>query len=153
MVSAKQFGTVQWYIQSGLDEGAQLLVGGLGHPEGLGGYYVKPTIFTGVKPGMTIEREEIFGPLLAVMEYQDLEQAIEMANDTIYGLSGYVSGTDPELLEYVAGAMLAGRVLVNTVVNREKKSPFGGFKQSGIGRTSWFYGIEEYLEPKVITRF
>jgi aldehyde dehydrogenase (NAD+) len=152
MVNAKQFQTVQSYIQSGIDEGAELLVGGLGHPEGLKGYYVKPTIFTGVKPGMKIEREEIFGPVLSVIEYDCLEEAIEIANDTIYGLSAYISGKDPEKLNYAASEILSGRVLVNTVVNRESKSPFGGFKQSGIGRTSWVYGIEEYVEPKVITK-
>jgi len=152
MVNGKQFDTVQSYIRAGIDEGAELLVGGLGNPEGFGGYYVKPTIFTGVKPGMKIEREEIFGPVISVIEYETLEEAIEIANDTIYGLSGYVSGKDPERLQYVANEMLSGRVLINTPTNRERKSPFGGFKQSGIGRTSWVYGIEEYVEPKVITK-
>ncbi|KQS36220.1 aldehyde dehydrogenase family protein [Pedobacter sp. Leaf194] len=153
MVNEKQFDTVQKYIQAGIDEGAELLVGGLGNPDGHKGYYAKPTIFTGVMPGMKIEREEIFGPVLSVIEYDSVEDAIAIANDTIYGLSGYVSGQDPETLAYVAGEILSGRVLVNTVVNRESKSPFGGFKQSGIGRTSWVYGIEEYVEPKVITKF
>lgn len=152
MVSAKQFETVQRYIQCGIDEGAQILSGGLGNPEGLGGYYVKPTIFTGVKPGMKIEREEIFGPVLCVLEYENEQQAIEIANDTVYGLSAYLSGNDPEKLERVAREILSGRVLINTVINKERKSPFGGFKQSGIGRTGWVYGIEEYVETKVITK-
>ncbi|OKS84617.1 Putative aldehyde dehydrogenase [Mucilaginibacter polytrichastri] len=153
MVSEKQYQTVQDYIKSGIAEGAKILVGGLGNPKGLDGYYVRPTIFTGVKPGMKIEREEIFGPVLSVIEYDNEAEAIEIANDTIYGLSAYLSGQDKSRLDRVSSQILAGRVLINTVVNKESKSPFGGFKQSGIGRTSWKYGIEAYVEPKVITLY
>ncbi|MHC0442802.1 aldehyde dehydrogenase family protein [Flavobacterium sp. 3-210] len=150
MVSQKQYDTVQRYIQSGWDQGAEILVGGLGHPEGLGGFYAKPTVFVNVNQDMTIAKEEIFGPVLCVITYKTEEQAIEIANNTIYGLSAYISSTDVEKAKKMARQIISGRVLINTAVNKEPKSPFGGFKQSGIGRTSWAYGIEEYVEPKVI---
>ncbi|TDO73109.1 aldehyde dehydrogenase (NAD+) [Flavobacterium chryseum] len=150
MVSQKQYDTVQRYIQSGWDQGAEILVGGLGHPEGLGGFYAKPTVFVNVEPNMTIAKEEIFGPVLCVITYKTEEEAINIANDTIYGLSAYISSGNEEKAKQIARQIISGRVLINTAVNRESKSPFGGFKQSGIGRTSWAYGIEEYVEPKVI---
>ncbi|MBC7846934.1 MAG: aldehyde dehydrogenase family protein [Flavobacterium sp.] len=150
MVSQKQYDTIQRYIQSGIDEGATLIAGGLGHPEGLGGYYVKPTVFTNVNQNMKIAREEIFGPVLSIITYTTEEEAIAIANDTIYGLSAYISSTNPEKARQIANSIVSGRVLINTVVSKESKAPFGGFKQSGIGRTSGVYGIEEYVEPKVI---
>lgn len=150
MVSQKQYDTVQRYIQSGWDQGAEILVGGLGHPEGLGGFYAKPTVFVNVKQDMIIAKEEIFGPVLCVITYKTEEEAIHIANDTIYGLSAYISSGDVEKAKKMARQIISGRVLINTAINRESKSPFGGFKQSGIGRTSWAYGIEEYVEPKVI---
>lgn len=150
MVSQKQYDTVQRYIQSGWDQGAEILVGGLGHPEGLEGFYAKPTVFVNVNQNMIIAKEEIFGPVLCVITYKTEEQAIEIANDTIYGLSAYISSGDLEKAKKMARQIISGRVLINTAVNKEPKSPFGGFKQSGIGRTSWAYGIEEYVEPKVI---
>lgn len=150
MVSQKQYDTVQRYIQSGWDQGAEILVGGLGHPEGLGGFYAKPTVFVNVEPDMIIAKEEIFGPVLCVITYKTEEEAINIANDTIYGLSAYISSGDTEKAKLMARRIISGRVLINTAINRESKSPFGGFKQSGIGRTSWAYGIEEYVEPKVI---
>lgn len=150
MVSQKQYDTVQGYIQSGIDQGAEILVGGLGHPQGLAGFYAKPTVFVNVSQDMIIAREEIFGPVLCVMTYETEQEAINIANDTIYGLSAYISSADIEKAKKISRQITAGRVLINTAVNKEPKSPFGGFKQSGIGRTSWAYGIEEYVEPKVI---
>ncbi|MEO6177142.1 MAG: aldehyde dehydrogenase family protein [Flavobacterium circumlabens] len=150
MVSQKQYDTVQRYIQSGWDQGAEILVGGLGHPEGLGGFYAKPTVFVNVESNMIIAKEEIFGPVLCVITYKTEEEAINIANDTIYGLSAYISSGNAEKAKQIARQIISGRVLINTAVNRESKAPFGGFKQSGIGRTSWAYGIEEYVEPKVI---
>ncbi|WP_374950038.1 aldehyde dehydrogenase family protein [Mucilaginibacter sp.] len=150
MVSEKQFETVQRYIRSGIEEGAELLVGGLGHPEGLGGFYARPTIFVNVDAKMTIAQEEIFGPVLAVLTYKTEAEAIEIANDTIYGLSAYVSSCDIDKARQIALQILSGRVLINTAINKEAKAPFGGFKQSGIGRTSGVYGLAEYVEPKVI---
>ena len=150
MVSQKQYETIQRYIQSGIDEGAELLTGGLGHPEGLNGFYVKPTVFVNVTSAMTIAKEEIFGPVLSVITYQTEEEAIQIANDTIYGLSAYVSSVDIAKAKKVAVRIAAGRVLINTAVNKEAHTPFGGFKQSGIGRTAWTYGLIEYTEPKVI---
>ncbi|KYH08247.1 MULTISPECIES: aldehyde dehydrogenase family protein [Chryseobacterium] len=150
LVSKKQYDTVQRYIQSGIDEGAQVLVGGLGHPEGFKGFYVKPTVFVNVNQDMIIANEEIFGPVLSVITYTTEEEAVKIANSTIYGLSAYISSQDIEKAKEIARQIVSGRVLINTAVNREAQSPFGGFKQSGIGRTSWTYGIEEYVEPKVI---
>ncbi|HLF52640.1 aldehyde dehydrogenase family protein [Flavobacterium sp.] len=150
MVSKKQYDTIQRYIKSGLDQGAEILIGGLGHPEGLGGFYVKPTVFVNVKQDMIIAKEEIFGPVLCIITYKTEDEAIKIANDTIYGLSAYISSENIEKAKKIARQIISGRVLINTAVNRESKSPFGGFKQSGIGRTSWTYGLEEYLEPKVI---
>lgn len=150
MVSKKQYETVQRYIQSGWDQGAEIIVGGLGHPEGLGGFYAKPTVFVNVEPNMIIAKEEIFGPVLCVITYKTEEEAINIANDTIYGLSAYISSENTEKAKYISRQIVSGRVLINTALNKESKSPFGGFKQSGIGRTSWSYGIQEYVEPKVI---
>ena len=150
MVSRKQYETVQRYIQSGIDQGAELITGGLGHPEGLSGFYVKPTIFIHVNPDMMIAKEEIFGPVLSVITYRSEEEAVRIANDTIYGLSAYISSADLEKAKRLASRIVSGRVLINTAVNRETNSPFGGFKQSGLGRTSGTYGIAEYVEPKVI---
>ncbi len=150
MINQPQFDRVQHYIQKGIDEGATLVVGGLGNPKGLGGWYVRPTVFTGVTQPMTIAKEEIFGPVLSVMTYRSEAEAVTIANDTVYGLSAYVSSANAERAKKMAAQLIAGRVLINKAVNSEAKTPFGGFKQSGIGRTGWVYGIEGYLEPKVI---
>ncbi|MFZ4860995.1 aldehyde dehydrogenase family protein [Sphingobacterium sp. Mn56C] len=150
MVNAPQFDKVQSYIRKGVEEGAELLVGGLGNPDGLGGWYVKPTVFVNVSSDMSIAKEEIFGPVLSVIAYDTEEEAIAIANDTVYGLSGYISSDNLERAKKVASKMFSGRVIINKAVNTELKSPFGGFKESGIGRTGWVYGIEFHLEPKVI---
>lgn len=150
MASQKQFDRIQHYIRRGIDEGAEVLVGGLGKPDGLqNGFYVKPTIFTGVSNDMTIAQEEIFGPVLSVITYKTEEEAIAIANDTVYGLHAYVSSSDIERAQRVAAQINAGRVAINTIFH-DALAPFGGFKQSGLGREGGLYGLEEQLEPKVI---
>lgn len=149
LVSEEQWETVQSYIEKGKKE-ATLLVGGTGKPEGLEtGYYAKPTIFTDVSNDSVIAQEEIFGPVTTIITYDDLEDAIEMANDTVYGLAGYVVGKDPETIRYVASNIRAGRIKVNDA-GTDFNGPFGGYKQSGIGREWGDFGIEEYLEIKSV---
>ncbi|MCS3802164.1 aldehyde dehydrogenase family protein [Niastella sp. OAS944] len=150
LAGSKQFDRIQHYIKLGIEAGAELLVGGLGRPEGLlEGYYVKPTVFTGVTNDMAIAREEIFGPVLSVITYRTEEEAISIANDTIYGLHAYVSSSNIERANRVAAQINAGRVAINTIYH-DALAPFGGFKQSGIGREGGVYGLEEQLEAKVI---
>src|SRR5699024_10324626 len=150
LISKKQFDRVQGYIQKGMDEGATLAVGGPGKPDGLEkGYYVKPTVFTNVKNDMTIAQEEIFGPVMSILTYDTLEEAIEIANDTVYGLAGYVIGEDSANIRKVASSIRAGRIEVNKAP-ADFGAPFGGYKQSGNGREWGDYGIEEYLEVKSV---
>ncbi|AKG05224.1 aldehyde dehydrogenase family protein [Salimicrobium jeotgali] len=150
IVSQKQWDTVQSYMEKGTEEGATLLVGGPGKPEGLEqGYYAKPTVFTDVDNGMVIAREEIFGPVMCVLTYDSLDEAIEIANDTEYGLAGYVYGKDKEKLRKASAGIRAGRVKVNDT-KADFAAPFGGYKHSGIGREWGDHGIEEYLEVKTI---
>ncbi|WP_145950044.1 aldehyde dehydrogenase family protein [Paenibacillus sp. Y412MC10] len=154
LVSRKQFDTVQHYIQAGIDEGAELITGGLGRFEGFEhGYFARPTVFIGAKNDMKIAREEIFGPVLSVIAYETEEEAVSIANDTIYGLAAYVSSGDHERASRVASQIVAGRVLVNKGVHDDPYAPFGGFKQSGIGRDSGHYGLEEFVEPKALLGF
>jgi aldehyde dehydrogenase (NAD+) len=149
-VSQKQYERVESYIRKGIEEGAEVLVGGEGYPAGLeAGYFVKPTVFVNVKNEMTIAREEIFGPVLSVITYEDDEDAIRIANDTEYGLHAYVSGTDLQRARRVASEMQAGRVAINGLLD-DQQAPFGGFKASGIGREFGTFGIEAFLEPKAI---
>jgi aldehyde dehydrogenase (NAD+) len=148
MVSQKQWERVQRYIRIGIDEGAKLLVGGLWRPQGLeAGWFVRPTLFTSVSNDMTIAREEIFGPVLSLIAYRNEEEAIAIANDTPYGLQGYVMSSDMARARSVASRIEAGRVLINTLAH-EPLAPFGGFKQSGIGREYGKVGLEAFLEPK-----
>ena len=150
VISKKQFDTVQSYIQKGIDEGATLAAGGVGKPEGLEkGYFIKPTLFTDVKNDMTIAQEEIFGPVGTIITYKDLDEAIEIANDTVYGLAAYVYGNDTDQVRKVARSIEAGTVELNDA-GRKPDLPFGGYKQSGIGREWGDYGIEEFLEVKAI---
>jgi len=150
MVNQKQYQRVQSYIRKGIEEGAEVLVGGEGHPPGLeSGYFVKPTVFVNVKNDMTIAQEEIFGPVLSVITYEDEEDAIRIANDTQYGLHAYVSGTDIQRARRVASQVQAGRVAINGMLD-DQQAPFGGFKHSGVGREFGIYGIEAFLEPKAI---
>ncbi|WP_394791240.1 aldehyde dehydrogenase family protein [Rhodoferax sp.] len=150
MVSQRQWERVQRYIRIGIDEGAQLLVGGEGLPPGLqAGWFVRPTVFTGVHNQMRIAREEIFGPVLVLIPYRDEEDAIAIANDTPYGLQAYVLSSNSARAQAVAARIDAGRVLVNTLAH-EPLAPFGGFKQSGIGREYGSFGLEAFLEPKSV---
>ena len=145
-----QFEKVQRLIQKGIDEGAQLAAGGVGRPEGLTrGYYVKPTVFGAVRNDMTIAREEIFGPVLSILPYEGEQQAIEVANDTLYGLSGYVSSNDLEHARAVARRLRSGNVHVNGAMP-DFNAAFGGFKQSGNGREWGKAGFEEFLELKAV---
>lgn len=150
MVSVKQFDRVQQYIKTGIEEGATLLTGGLGKPEGLeDGNFVKATIFTNVSNAMTIAREEIFGPVLCIIPYQTEAEAIEIANDTPYGLAAYISSADSERAKRVAAEIDAGRICINGF-SHDPMVPFGGFKQSGIGREYGVYGLQPYLEIKAV---
>jgi len=152
-VSQVQFDKIQRLIQVGINDGARLAAGGPGRPEGLGrGYYVRPTVFGDVKPGMTIEREEVFGPVLAVMRYDDEEEAVRIANDTVYGLAAYVSSSDIEHARRVAARLRAGTVNIN-YPPWDIRAPFGGFKQSGNGREYAEFGIDDYLELKAIVGY
>ena len=152
-VGEGQFTSVQRHIQSGLDEGAQLICGGTGRPEGLDrGYFVRPTVFSGVAPQMTIGHEEIFGPVLAVVPYTDDAEAIEIANNSIFGLGGYVFTADPARGYEVASQLRAGRICFNGA-GTNSLTPMGGYKQSGIGRSMGVFGLEEYLEIKSVYGF
>jgi aldehyde dehydrogenase (NAD+) len=148
VISEAQFEKIQGLIAKGIEEGATLVTGGLGRPEGLEvGYYVKPTVFGDVTPQMTIAREEIFGPVLSILPYDSEEQAIEIANDTVYGLAAYVQSTDIEHARKVAGRMRAGSVYLN-YPDWDTFAPFGGYKQSGNGREYAGWGIHDFLEIK-----
>ena len=150
LVSDIQFNKVQALIQAGIDEGATLVIGGTGKPDGINaGYFVKPTVFGDVKPGMRIEREEIFGPVLAIIPYETVEQAIAIANDTPYGLAAYVQGTDMEEVRRVARRLRAGAVQVN-YPDWDLFAPFGGYKQSGNGREYADFGLRDFMEIKGI---
>ena len=150
LVSETQWNKVQALIQKGTEEGARLVAGGLGKPEGLErGYYAKPTVFADVTNDMTIAREEIFGPVLSILAYDSVDEAIEIANDTEYGLSAYVSGKDPTRLMETASRLRAGQVHLNNAP-LEPMAPFGGYKTSGNGREWGDYGFAEFLETKAI---
>jgi aldehyde dehydrogenase (NAD+) len=150
VASETQWNKVQGLIQKGMEEGATLVTGGLGRPEGLGnGFYVKPTIFANVKNDMTIAREEIFGPVLSILPYRDEEEAVAIANDTPYGLSGYVSSGSLEHARKVAARLRTGNVHLNGAM-AANDSPFGGYKQSGNGREWGIDGFEEFLETKAV---
>lgn len=150
MVSQKQWERVQRYIQIGIEEGAHLLAGGRGLPEGIkAGWFVRPTVFSRVTNQMAIAREEIFGPVLSIITYATEEEALTIANDTPYGLQAYILSSNPERARRLASRIDAGRVLINTLAH-EPLAPFGGFKQSGIGREYGTFGLEAFLEPKSI---
>ena len=152
LVSQMQFDKVQALIQKGIDEGAKVETGGVGRPEGMNrGYFVKPTVFSHVTNDMTIAQEEIFGPVLSLIGYKDEEDAVRIANDTVYGLSAYISGST-ERAKAVASKLRAGNVHLNGAgVN--PGAPFGGYKQSGNGREFSVWGLEEFLETKAVIGF
>ncbi len=150
VVSEAQWNRVQQFIEKGIAEGATLVAGGPGRPQGLEkGYFVRPTVFSGVTSDMTIAREEIFGPVLAILPYDDEDEAVRLANDTPYGLSGYVSSGDLERARAVAARLRTGMVHINGAP-LDALAPFGGYKQSGNGREWGAYGMEEFLEVKSI---
>jgi aldehyde dehydrogenase (NAD+) len=148
VVSKAQYNIIQDYIQKGLDEGAKLIAGGLGRPDGIDkGWYVKPTVFVGTND-MVIAREEIFGPVLVVIPYDDIDDAVAIANDSQFGLGGYVSGDDAEAARNVARRLRTGAIWING--GFDFNAPFGGYKRSGNGREWGEHGFAEYLEIKSI---
>jgi aldehyde dehydrogenase (NAD+) len=150
VVSETQWNRIQGLIRAGLEEGATLVTGGPGKPDGLEtGYYVKPTIFSDVDNRMTIAREEIFGPVMAILPYDGLDQAIDIANDTPYGLAAYIQGTDQALIADVASRLRAGQIVVNGS-SLDSMAPFGGYKQSGNGREWGEHAFAEFLETKAV---
>jgi aldehyde dehydrogenase (NAD+) len=151
--SSIQWEKIQALIKKGIEEGATLVAGGPGRPEGVEkGYYVRPTVFANVTNDMTIAREEIFGPVISILGFKDEDEAVKIANDTPYGLAGYVSAGTVEHARSVARRIRAGNVNLNGVPN-ERTAPFGGYKQSGNGREWGRFGLEEYLEVKAIAGF
>jgi aldehyde dehydrogenase (NAD+) len=149
VVNKPQFEKIQGLIQKGIEEGARVVAGGPGRPEGKDkGYYVKPTVFGDVSNDMTIAREEIFGPVLVVIPYDTLDEAVKIANDTPYGLGAYIAG-DPNVAKTIVGRIRAGSVFVNAG-GLDFNSPFGGYKQSGNGREFGKFGLEEFMEIKSV---
>lgn len=150
LVSEAQFAKVQALIQKGIDEGARLVAGGLGRPDGMNrGWFVQPTVFADVTPDMTIWKEEIFGPVLSMTPFDSEEEAVELANDTPYGLAAYIQTRDEDRIRRIAPRIQAGIVRMNGS-SRAPGSPFGGYKLSGNGREGGVWGIEEFLETKSI---
>jgi aldehyde dehydrogenase (NAD+) len=153
VVSQVQYDKIQGLIQVGIDEGATLVTGGTGRPEGLNrGYYVRPTVFANVTPDMRIAKEEIFGPVLALMTYKTDDEVIAEANNTVYGLASYVQSADRKRAQAVAKKMRSGNVYINYPPG-DLNAPFGGYKQSGNGREWGQWGLEEFLEIKGIVGF
>ena len=152
VVSASQRDQVRGYIELGLEEGARIVCGGSAPPDGLDrGYFVRPTVFTAVDPDMRIAQEEIFGPVLCLLPYDTEDDAIAIANNSRFGLAGAVWSADAERAERVARRMRTGRVAINGG-QFNTAAPFGGYRQSGIGREFGRYGLEEYLEVKTLQR-
>jgi aldehyde dehydrogenase (NAD+) len=150
VVNRTQWEKIQALIEKGIQEGATLVAGGPGRPAGLNkGYYVRPTVFANVTNSMTIGREEIFGPVLSILGYHDEDDAVQIANDTPYGLAGYVSSGDIARARRVSRRIRAGNVNLNGAMN-DRTAPFGGYKQSGNGREWGRFGLEEYLEVKAV---
>ena len=150
VISETQYNKIQTLIQKGIDEGAKLVAGGVGKPDGLEkGYFVKPTVFADVNNNMEVARTEIFGPVLSVMPFENEEEAIQIANDTPYGLTNYIQTQDPEKVKRVARKLRSGMVDVNGA-GIAVDAPFGGYKHSGIGREAGELGLEEFLEVKAV---
>lgn len=151
VVNETQFNKIQGLIQKGIDEGARLIAGGVGRPDGLNrGFYVRPTIFADANNQMTIAREEIFGPVMAIIPFDTEEEAVEIANDTPYGLTNYVQTQDSDRANRMARSLRSGMVEMNGK-SRSMGSPFGGMKQSGNGREGGVWGIEDFLEVKSVS--
>ncbi|MDE2357234.1 MAG: aldehyde dehydrogenase family protein [Alphaproteobacteria bacterium] len=153
VVNKTQWEKIQRLIKAGIDEGATLVTGGVGRPEGLDkGYYVKPTVFANVTNDMTIAKEEIFGPVVSILGYDSVDQAVQVGNDTEYGLAAYISGTDMNQIRAVASRLRAGQVSINGS-GGDMMAPFGGYKMSGNGREWGDFGFHEYLEVKAVLGF
>ena len=153
VVSQLQYDKIQRLIETGMSEGATVVTGGPGRPEGLNrGYYIRPTVFGHVTPDMTIAREEIFGPVLSILSYADEDEAVEIANDTVYGLAAYIQSTDIAHARSVAAKMRAGSVYLN-YPDWDTAAPFGGYKQSGNGREYADWAIHDFLEIKGIVGY
>lgn len=154
LVNRTQFGRVQGLIRTGIEEGGRIVIGGEGRPAGLNrGYFVQPTVFADVTPDMTIAREEIFGPVLSVLTYRDEDEAVAIANDSVYGLAGHIFADDLDSARTVARRIRAGRIYLNNGPQEEQpdyEAPFGGYKQSGNGREVGLFGFEEFHEVKAI---
>ena len=152
VVNKRQFEHVQRLIQAGIDDGARLVAGGLGRPAGFNkGYYIRPTLFADVTNDMTIARQEIFGPVLSILPFETEDEAIEIANDTPYGLAAYIQSSDKERIRRVSRKLRAGMINVNGKAG-DFDVPFGGYKESGNGREAGPMGFHEYLETKAITQ-
>ena len=150
VVSQMQYDKIQGLIEKAIDEGTELVTGGTGKPDGLNaGYYVKPTIFANVTNDMTIAREEVFGPVLSILKYETEDEAIEIANDTVYGLAGYVQSGSADHASEVAARIRAGQININSA-GVDMSAPFGGYKQSGNGREWGDFGMEDFLEIKAV---
>jgi aldehyde dehydrogenase (NAD+) len=153
VVSQVQFDKIQDLIESGIKEGARLVTGGPGRPDGLNrGFFVRPTVFANVTPDMRIAREEIFGPVLSIMPYDSVDQAVEIANDTVYGLASYIQSKDLNRAREIARQMRTGNVHINYAA-WDAGLPFGGYKQSGNGREYAEYGLEDFTEIKGIAGY
>jgi aldehyde dehydrogenase (NAD+) len=150
VVNRTQWEKIQRLIKAGIEEGATLVTGGPGRPDGLDkGFYVKPTVFANVKNDMTIAKEEIFGPVVSILGYDSVDEAVDVGNDTEYGLAAYVSGTDMGKVREVASRLRAGQVAINGG-GGDMTAPFGGYKMSGNGREWGDYGFGEFLEVKAV---
>jgi len=150
VVNETQFNKIQDLIQKGIDEGARLVAGGVGRPDGLNrGFFVKPTVFADVNNDMTIAREEIFGPVLSIIPFETEEEAVQIANDTVYGLTNYIQSQDSKVTNRVALQLRSGMVEINGQ-SRGAGAPFGGMKQSGNGREGGVWGLEDFLEVKAV---
>ncbi|MEK9281066.1 aldehyde dehydrogenase family protein [Bradyrhizobium sp. ISRA442] len=150
VVNKIQWENIQRLIEVGINEGATLVTGGIGRPDGLNkGFYVKPTVFANVKNDMAVAREEIFGPVVSILSYESIDEAVKIGNDTEYGLAAYISGSDMKSIRAVASQLRAGQVSINGS-GGDATAPFGGYKLSGNGRETGDYGLHEYLEIKSI---
>ena len=150
VVSKVQYDKIKKLIDSGIDEGATLVAGGSNMPDGQNtGYYIQPTIFANVNNNMTIAKEEIFGPVLSILGYKDEDDAIKIANETIYGLSGYVSSQNLNKANEIASKLRTGNVHINNAPG-DQSAPFGGYKMSGNGREWGEFGLEDFLEVKAV---
>jgi aldehyde dehydrogenase (NAD+) len=153
LASKAQFEKVQGLIESGIRDGATLVAGGPGRPEGFNrGYFVRPTVFADVTPDMAIAREEIFGPVLSILSYDTEDEAVALANDSAYGLAGYVQAGNADHARRVGARIRAGRIYLNGT-QMDRGAPFGGYKQSGNGRELGVFGLEEFLEVKAMAGF